>query len=106
MSAVSIPNKDKNGIRCHRCNGPMAMEKFYGKNDSFYGWHCLICGAILDPVILLHHLSQDANLVIPEDEKEILLLMKKYIDMNRRKKNINLQNEIFAKSSGDLSTRH
>jgi hypothetical protein len=57
----------------------MVVEKCYGDNDFFFGWHCVICGAIVDPVILLHHLSQDANLLIPENEKGILLLIKKYV---------------------------
>jgi ribosomal protein L37AE/L43A len=71
--------KKKNEIHCQRCNGPMAFEKFYGENDSFFGWHCLMCGDILDPVILLHRLSQDASVAIPEKEKETMALIKKYM---------------------------
>ena len=58
----------------------MAFEKFFGPNDSFFGWHCLMCGDILDPVILLHRLSQDAHLAIPEKEEERMSLIKKYIN--------------------------
>ncbi len=71
--------KKKNEIHCQRCNGPMAFEKFYGENDSFFGWHCLMCGDILDPVILLHRLSQDASVAIPEKEEETMALIKKYM---------------------------
>ena len=66
-------------VQCQKCRGRMSFEKFYGPNSSFYGWHCVICGDILDPVILLHRLSQDANVPIPEKEEDILALMKKYM---------------------------
>lgn len=48
----------------------MIFEKFYGESESFFGWHCLMCGDILDPVILLHHLSGKANITIPERKKK------------------------------------
>lgn len=66
-------------VRCQRCGGRMIVEKFFDVNNTFLGWHCLICGEILDPVILLHRLSQNASLAIPEDENEVLSLVKKYL---------------------------
>jgi hypothetical protein len=30
----------------------MSIEKFYGPGDPFWGWRCIICGEILDPLIL------------------------------------------------------
>jgi len=66
-------------IRCQRCGGRMIAEKFYDVSNVFWGWHCVICGEILDPVILLHRLSQDANLRIPENEIDILNMVKKYL---------------------------
>jgi len=39
-------------IRCQRCGGRMIAEKFYDVSNVFWGWHCVICGEILDPVIL------------------------------------------------------
>ena len=69
----------KKEIRCHRCGGRMIVEKCYDVNNIFVGWHCVICGEILDPVILLHRLSQDADLRIPENENEILDMVKKYL---------------------------
>ena len=86
MIRKNLSTKKKGEIRCQRCNGPMAFEKFFGPNDSFFGWHCLMCGDILDPVILLHRLSQDAKLAIPEKEEEKKSLIKKY--MNPRLKTI------------------
>jgi len=64
---------------CHRCGGRMITEKFYDISSIFYGWHCVICGEILDPVILLHRLSQNAELQIPEGEENIMYLLKQYL---------------------------
>ena len=69
----------KTGMRCLRCGGKMIFEKFYDIDNTFFGWHCVICGEILDPVILLHRLSQDASLQIPEEEKEVMHMLKKYL---------------------------
>jgi len=30
----------------------MVYDKFYGLQEQFWGWKCLICGEIVDPVIL------------------------------------------------------
>ena len=30
----------------------MVYDKFYGPHEQFRGWKCLICGEIVDPVIL------------------------------------------------------
>jgi hypothetical protein len=30
----------------------MIYDKFYGSQEQFWGWKCLICGEIVDPVIL------------------------------------------------------
>lgn len=38
--------------KCLRCSGAMAYDKFYGRQEHFWGWKCLICGDIVDPVIL------------------------------------------------------
>ncbi len=66
-------------IRCQRCGGRMVAEKYYDVNNVFWGWHCVICGEILDPVILLHRLSQNADLKIPENDDEVLDMVKKYM---------------------------
>ena len=72
-------NKKSEAMHCQRCNGRMIFEKFYDVNNVFFGWHCVMCGEILDPVILLHRLSQDADLRIPEKEEEVMSLIKKYL---------------------------
>lgn len=71
----------RESMRCQRCGGRMIFEKFYDVNSVFFGWHCVICGEILDPVILLHRLTQDADLRIPEEEEELMLMVKKYLQM-------------------------
>ena len=57
------------GTQCRRCNGWMGFEKFYGPNDTFFGWHCLLCGEILDSVILLNRLTP-CHGVLPPGKKE------------------------------------
>lgn len=39
---------------CPRCSGLMLQEvfvDFVGTDGSFEGWHCPVCGEIVDPVI-------------------------------------------------------
>jgi len=79
MTAMATRKEKKVGMTCQRCGGRMIFEKFYDVNNVFFGWHCVICGEILDAVILLHRLSQDANLKIPEEEQEVMLMLKKYL---------------------------
>ena len=79
MSAKAKSNYRKDGINCQRCGGRMVFQKFYGEENVFFGWHCFTCGEILDPVILLHRLSQNASIAIPENEEEIMSLIKKCI---------------------------
>ena len=80
VTIMATGNKKKDVMRCQRCGGRMIFEKFYDVNNVFFGWHCVICGEILDPVILLHRLSQDADLQIPEEEEEVMHLVKKYLN--------------------------
>jgi len=39
-------------MQCQRCNGVMVNERFYGPGDPFWGWRCMLCGNISDPIIL------------------------------------------------------
>jgi hypothetical protein len=74
MAIRGKSNKEKHGIKCQRCKGWMAFEKFYGLNDVFFGWHCVMCGNIIDPVILLHRISQDAEIAIPGEFSEVMTM--------------------------------
>ena len=74
----------KKEIRCLRCGGRMVAEKYYDVNNVFWGWHCVICGEILDPVILLHRLSRNADLKIPENDADVLDMVRKYMKNGRK----------------------
>jgi len=80
LSTVATEKEKRFAMTCQRCGGRMIFEKFYDVSSVFFGWHCVICGEILDAVILLHRLSQDADLHIPEEEKEVMHLLKKYLN--------------------------
>jgi hypothetical protein len=47
-------------MTCLRCDGLMVHEKFedldglWSSDHEFTGWHCINCGAIVDPVIAAH----------------------------------------------------
>ncbi len=79
--------KDKGNkvMSCQRCGSRMIFEKYYDVNSIFFGWHCVMCGDILDPVILLHRLTQDADLQIPEGEEQVMQLLKRYFQSASRK---------------------
>ena len=47
------------GMECRRCHSAMVREVFTDRqydagSGVFVGWRCIICGAILDPLILKH----------------------------------------------------
>ena len=79
VTTMATGKAKKIGMTCQRCGGSMIFEKFYDVSNVFFAWHCVICGEILDAVILLHRLSQDADLRIPEGEQEVMHLLKKYL---------------------------
>jgi hypothetical protein len=64
---ISVFAERKN--QCRRCNGWMGLEKFYGPNDTFFGWHCLLCGEILDAEILLNRMTPSPR-ILPSGRKE------------------------------------
>ncbi len=39
----------------------MMADTFYGGTERFSGWKCLMCGEIIDPVILSNRLSMRAG---------------------------------------------
>jgi hypothetical protein len=49
--------KEGNIMKCRRCNGMMEFEKFYGDCEYFFGWRCVVCGEIVDQVILENRLE-------------------------------------------------
>jgi hypothetical protein len=45
-------------MRCDRCGGLMAYEKFYGQTEDYFGWRCILCGEIVDRVIEANRLRK------------------------------------------------
>jgi len=39
-------------MKCHRCGSVMVYERFFGLQEHFWGWKCILCGEIIDQVIL------------------------------------------------------
>ena len=53
---------------CPRCENLMVQETFVDLESetypgAFWGWRCLVCGAILDPVILSHQAERPESVV-------------------------------------------
>jgi hypothetical protein len=56
------------GMECPRCHGNMAHDNFQDLYDdtgrlSFSGWRCMICGEILDAVIVSNRTNRTGPLV-------------------------------------------
>jgi hypothetical protein len=68
MTAMATSKERKIGMNCRRCGGRMIFEKFYDINSVFFGWHCVICGDILD-AYSPHRLGKDADLRILKKNK-------------------------------------
>lgn len=50
-------------MNCPRCEGLMMKERFQDIWDergdiNFDAWHCLVCGEVIDPVILTNRQNQ------------------------------------------------
>ena len=39
-------------MKCLRSNSIMIDDKFYGPHEQFRGWKCVICGEIVDRVVM------------------------------------------------------
>ena len=44
-------------MHCRRCHGLMVRDRFFDSDEeggllTFWGWRCICCGEIIDPVIL------------------------------------------------------
>ncbi len=55
-------------MQCPRCEGLMIVERFCDLLDDtgqthFYGFRCLVCGEILDPMILTNRMAVESSLV-------------------------------------------
>ncbi len=59
-------------MKCQKCGGVMNYEKFYGSSEEFFGWRCILCGEIVDPVILENRHQKKQSLSITSDEWQSL----------------------------------
>ncbi|CAE6703242.1 MAG: hypothetical protein H8K06_08640 [Nitrospira sp.] len=55
-------------MNCPRCSGLMMRDDYFDLQDeagrcTFVAWRCLICGEVLDPVILKHREAPPAPMV-------------------------------------------
>ena len=52
-------------MHCTRCQGTMVMDYFLDMEESgevwMPGWRCVICGEVVDPLILKHRQAQQAQ---------------------------------------------
>jgi hypothetical protein len=55
--------------RCVRCGGKMVHESFFGPFEQFTGLKCVICGEVIDPVILQNRqlMKEGGMLMIPKE---------------------------------------
>lgn len=55
-------------MQCPRCRGLMIGERFCDlyediEKKCFEGWRCILCGEILDPMILMNRATSGSPLV-------------------------------------------
>lgn len=57
--------------RCSRCGGNMIHESFFGPNEQFTGLKCVICGEVIDPVILQNRELMKAGhvMILPKEKR-------------------------------------
>jgi len=48
-------------MKCQRCGSGMVYERFYGSGENFLGWRCILCGEIIDEVILENRQSDSGR---------------------------------------------
>lgn len=55
--------------RCSRCGGNMVHESFFGPIEHFTGLKCVICGDVIDPVILQNRQLMKAGhvMILPKE---------------------------------------
>ena len=57
-------------MQCVRCKGRMVTDYFIDIENSgelwMPGWRCLVCGEVVDPLILRHRQVQKNNTEVPE----------------------------------------
>jgi len=62
-------------MTCLRCEGLMVIDRFDDLQDDtgqnyFQAWHCLVCGEVIDPVIILNR--QNHSKPFPNRNRKIM----------------------------------
>jgi hypothetical protein len=55
-------------MQCDRCGSVMVYEQFFGGQERFWGWRCIIFGEIVDDVILENRQWLKTG-VVPDNKK-------------------------------------
>lgn len=57
--------------KCSRCGGNMVHESFFGLDEQFAGLKCVICGEVIDPVILKNRQLMKAGhvMILPKERR-------------------------------------
>lgn len=66
-------------MNCSRCNGKMSFELFEDIQDDtgslfFYGWRCVHCGEIIDPMIASHRKQRPEPIVSKSRKRHVKIL--------------------------------
>ena len=72
-------------MHCHRCRCKMTHEKSFSLGRFLYVWHCLICGEIYDPVIVINRLRQQANSPIHARKRRLVPLSEEMFPIMKKK---------------------
>ena len=59
-------------MKCHRCGSVVVYEGFYGLHEHFSGWRRVLCGEIIDQLILENRLAGTVGRIEGEGEKGIV----------------------------------
>jgi hypothetical protein len=57
----------------------MVSEKYYSPSYPVFGMRCVVCGDIVDPIILMHRLSRDTRIPVSEGREDFIFLIRKYL---------------------------
>jgi hypothetical protein len=55
-------------MKCDRRGNAMAYEQFFGDQECFWGWRCILCGEIVD-VVILENRRWLKTRVVPDNKK-------------------------------------
>lgn len=62
INKVQFIVREEDSKKCDRCGGWMAREEFKHDTGIFFGWNCILCGEMIDPVILLNRTKQNSGI--------------------------------------------